>query len=247
MSKSASCVAQAALCLRQPLHLSVQKQRRHVAAAVRPQQPRGTRCAVAVAAQTNGAATSSSPFIGAPQQQHVIKVRRAGCRSLPAPRVCRRYTPAAAAHGASPLRRPLPTQADGQPGAHLLRHAADARRPGRADRDPGAEHQPQGHGAPPAAAQALPVFPASSLGHHSPATHIAPCPLQVRNIGRVGLKEYTSYLTELHKTYPDYYVKPTQVRAWCVAWCVVQLVCMCGWGQAKRFVHSTARACGAAH
>jgi hypothetical protein len=36
--------------------------------------------------------------------------------------------------------------------------------------------------------------------------------LQVRNIGRVGQKEYTSYLADLHKTYPDYYVKPTSVR-----------------------------------
>lgn len=139
MSKSASCVAQAALCLRQPLHLSVQKQRRHVAAAVRPQQPRGTRCAVAVAAQTNGAATSSSPFIGAPQQQHVIKMVN----------LVHTYFDT------------LLTQGDLGVLTEILEQ---------------------------------------SISHKD----------MVRNIGRVGLKEYTSYLTELHKTYPDYYVKPTQ-------------------------------------
>lgn len=30
--------------------------------------------------------------------------------------------------------------------------------------------------------------------------------LQVRNIGRIGMKEYEGYLSDLHKSYPDYYV-----------------------------------------
>ncbi|KAI7839943.1 hypothetical protein COHA_006337 [Chlorella ohadii] len=30
----------------------------------------------------------------------------------------------------------------------------------------------------------------------------------VRNIGRVGMKEYETYLSELHRTYPEYWVKP---------------------------------------
>lgn len=31
----------------------------------------------------------------------------------------------------------------------------------------------------------------------------------VRNVGRVGLQEMESYLSDLHRTYPDYFVKPT--------------------------------------
>ncbi|KAI3430629.1 hypothetical protein D9Q98_005222 [Chlorella vulgaris] len=32
----------------------------------------------------------------------------------------------------------------------------------------------------------------------------------VRNVGRVGMKEYEAYLKELHATYPEYYVKASQ-------------------------------------
>lgn len=35
--------------------------------------------------------------------------------------------------------------------------------------------------------------------------------MQVRNVGRVGLAEYSAYLADLHRNYPDYHVKPTQV------------------------------------
>lgn len=50
--------------------------------------------------------------------------------------------------------------------------------------------------------------PILSSGHH---IHNRGVPVRshkdmVRNIGRVGIKEYTAYLEDLHRTYPDYYV-----------------------------------------
>lgn len=35
----------------------------------------------------------------------------------------------------------------------------------------------------------------------------------VRSVGRVGLAEYAAYLADLHRSYPNYWVKPTQVGA----------------------------------
>jgi hypothetical protein len=49
----------------------------------------------------------------------------------------------------------------------------------------------------------------------------------VRNVGRVGMKEYEAYLKELHATYPEYYVKASQVShtSQCTQHAVTALCC----------------------
>lgn len=112
----------------------VQQQR---AAAARPVQQQ--RRAVRVAAEAgNGAGGASSPVIGAPQQQHVIRMVN----------LVQAYFDT------------LLTEGD----VSILDQVLD-----------------------------------QNISHKD----------MVRNIGRVGMKEYAAYLAELHQTYPDYYVRST--------------------------------------
>lgn len=89
------------------------------------------------AEEGNGAATASSPVIGAPQQQHVIRMVN----------VVHEYFDQ------------LLTQGDMTLLAKIL--------------DPSISHKDM-----------------------------------VRNIGRVGMKEYETYLIDLHKKWPEYFVRP---------------------------------------
>lgn len=116
------------------------------------------------------AAAEASPVVGAPQQQHVIKVSstaalrrepssamhgaalpscswsssgrgascRAPCRSAGL-FLCMRWCSTAPRCQCGLLRLP-PLAADGQPGDHLLRHAADRGRHERDERRAGQEH-----------------------------------------------------------------------------------------------------------